>query len=144
MRRQASLADAGPLIALIDEEDPHHQRCVDALNTLTPPLVTTWAVIAEAMYRLHQAAGLPAQRILWSYINDGLLDVAELDTERRQWTQHYMDQYGDRPCDLADASLLALAETLLVRRVFTIDSDFYIYVLSDGSLIEAIPGPRHR
>ena len=144
MRRHATLADAGPLIALLDEDDPHHQRCVDALHTLTPPLITTWPVIAEAMYRLHQAGGIAAQKLLWGYIDDGLLDVAELDTDRRQWTQHYMLQYADRPCDLADASLLALAESLLVGHVFSIDGDFYIYVLSDGSVMEVVPGPRRR
>ena len=64
MRRQASLADSGPLIALIDGDDPHHERRVDALKTLTPPLITTWAVVAEAMYRLHQVAGLTAQHIM--------------------------------------------------------------------------------
>ena len=144
MRRQATLADAGPLIALLDSDDPHHQRCVDALKTLTPPLITTWPVLAEAMYRLHQAGGNAAQQLLWGYINDGLLEVAELDAERRQWMQQYMTDYADRPCDLADASLLALAETLLARRVFTIDGDFYIYALSDGSVMEAAPGPRRK
>jgi uncharacterized protein len=117
---------------------------MEALNILTPPLVTTWPVIAEAMYRLYQAGGSATQQLLWKQINDGLLEIAELDIERRQWAQHYMQQYADRPCDLADASLLALAETLLARQVFTIDGDFYIYVLSDGSVTEAVPGPMRR
>ena len=43
--------------------------------------------------------------------------------------------------DLADASLIAAAETLNLRQVFTIDTDFYIYRLSDGSALEVIPGP---
>ena len=96
------------------------------------------------MYLLRQIGGIAAQQRLWDYINDDLLQVAELDAERRQWMQQYMNDYADRPCDLADASLLSLAETLRIRRVFSIDGDFYIYVLSDGSVMDVIPGPRRR
>lgn len=107
---RASLADTGPLIALFDEDDPNHSRCVEALASLSPPLITTWPVIAEAMYRLQQIGGMKAQRLLWDTIDEGRLLVAELDAARRQWMRHYMERYEDRPCDLADASLLALAE----------------------------------
>ena len=40
--------------------------------------------------------------------------------------------------DLADASLVAVAERLSLRRVFTFDTHFYIYRLSDGSMLEMI------
>ncbi len=141
MTLDPTLADAGPLIALIDEDDPHHVRCEVALQTLTPPLITTWPVIAEAMYRLGQAGGAAAQKLLWGYLHDELLLLAELDAERRQWADHYMTKYADLPCDLADATLLAVAETMQVRRVFTIDKDFFVYVLDDGSTLDAVPGP---
>jgi len=41
--------------------------------------------------------------------------------------------------DLADASLVAVAERLGIKRLFTLDSDFYIYRLADGSALECIP-----
>ncbi|MEM1043147.1 MAG: hypothetical protein AAGI91_11015 [Bacteroidota bacterium] len=41
--------------------------------------------------------------------------------------------------DLADTSLCALAERLDLRRVFTLDSDFLVYRLGDGSAFEVIP-----
>jgi predicted nucleic acid-binding protein len=50
-----------------------------------------------------------------------------------------MAQYRDTPMDLADASLVAVAESLRLRRVFTIDSDFYVYRLADGSALEVLP-----
>ncbi len=40
--------------------------------------------------------------------------------------------------DLADASLIAAAEALSLKRIFTIDSDFYVYRLADGSSLEVI------
>lgn len=50
-----------------------------------------------------------------------------------------MSKYRDRPMDLADASLMAAAEHLGLHRVFSIDSDFRIYQLPDGSALELVP-----
>jgi hypothetical protein len=38
-----------------------------------------------------------------------------------------MKQYADLPMDLADATLVALAERLKIQTIFTIDRDFHIY-----------------
>lgn len=50
-----------------------------------------------------------------------------------------MDKYRDQPMDLADASLVAAVEHLGLRRVFTIDRDFHVYRLADGSALELVP-----
>jgi predicted nucleic acid-binding protein len=50
-----------------------------------------------------------------------------------------MDKYKDKPMDVADASLVAAAEWLGMQRIFTLDSDFYIYRLADSSALECIP-----
>lgn len=49
-----------------------------------------------------------------------------------------MSQYNDTPMDLADASLVAAAESQSLRRVFTFDRDFYVYRLADGSALEVV------
>jgi predicted nucleic acid-binding protein len=50
-----------------------------------------------------------------------------------------METYRDRPMDLADASIVATAEHLGMRRLFALDRDFYIYRLVDGSALELVP-----
>jgi predicted nucleic acid-binding protein len=50
-----------------------------------------------------------------------------------------METYRDRPMDLADASIIATAEHLRMRRLFALDRDFYIYRLIDGSALELVP-----
>lgn len=40
-----------------------------------------------------------------------------------------MEQYADRRMDLADASLVALAEELEEQTIFTLDADFRVYRL---------------
>jgi predicted nucleic acid-binding protein len=49
-----------------------------------------------------------------------------------------MEKYHDTPMDLADASVVAVAESLTLRRVFTLDRDFYISRLADGTALEVI------
>jgi uncharacterized protein len=69
-----TLCDTGPLVALVDHDDPHHARCVTALQSLpAQPLLTTWPCFTEAMYLLWRAGGLPAQDELWGYLADGLV-----------------------------------------------------------------------
>lgn len=50
-----------------------------------------------------------------------------------------MLKYKDRPMDLADSSLVSAAESLQLSRIFTLDSDFYIYQLNDKNPFEVIP-----
>jgi predicted nucleic acid-binding protein len=55
------LCDTEPLLALIDQDDPWHARCVAALRTLPAvPLLTTWPCLVEAMYLLWRAGGWSA------------------------------------------------------------------------------------
>jgi predicted nucleic acid-binding protein len=53
-----------------------------------------------------------------------------------------MTRYADLPMDLADATLVALAEERADRRVFTLDSDFQVYRLHGRKRFEIVPGWR--
>jgi predicted nucleic acid-binding protein len=53
-----TLTDAGPLIALIDADEPDHAACLEALDLVALPLVTTWPAFTEAMYLLGRAGGI--------------------------------------------------------------------------------------
>lgn len=50
-----------------------------------------------------------------------------------------MHKYSDTPMDFADASLVAASETLEQRRVFTMDSHFYVYRQRQGQAFEVVP-----
>jgi hypothetical protein len=50
-----------------------------------------------------------------------------------------MEQYRDRPMDLADASLVATAESLSFQDVFTLDNDFHVYRLRSGTSLRVVP-----
>jgi predicted nucleic acid-binding protein len=101
--------------------------------------VTTWPCFTEAMYLLFQAGGYPAQVELWRWRTAGRLVLHDLTGGEMDRMAALMDKYRDRPMDLADASLVAAVERLGLRRVFTLDSDFHIYRLADGSALDCVP-----
>jgi predicted nucleic acid-binding protein len=126
------LVDAGPLVALVDADDQHHAKCVAALKTLREPLATLWPPFTEAMYLL---ADLPkAQEALWEMLQRGALHLLPLDSADAPRIRELMRKYVNRPMDLADASLLRVAEREGLRKIFTVDRrDFSVYRL-DGRL----------
>ena len=135
-----TLTDTGPLVAIINRNDPNHGKCVIATKSLpAQPLVTTWPCLTEAMYLLFQAGGHTAQAALWRLRKDGKLILLDLTSEEADRAAVLMDKYHDRPMDLADASIVAAAERLGTRQVFTLDNDFRIYRLADGSALELVP-----
>ena len=88
------------------------------------------------MYLLHQAIGYAAQEELWAWVADGLLLLHPTSESEWRRMREMMAQYEDAPMDLADASLVATAEALSLKRVFTFDRHFYAYRLGDGSMME--------
>ncbi|MBW8059460.1 MAG: PIN domain-containing protein [Solirubrobacterales bacterium] len=135
-----TLVDAGPLVALIDAGEPDHQRCVAALGSLRLPLLTTWSAFTETMYLVGRAGGWVAQRALWQLVLNEDLDVATQPAEANERIATLMERYADRPMDLADATLVALAEERDLKRIFTLDADFGIYRLHGRRSFELLPG----
>ena len=136
-----TLTDAGPLVALVDDRQAQNQRCVAALAQIRLPMSTTWPAFAEAMYLLGRIGGWPMQDNLWNLVLDGSLMFHVSSPGEHTRMQALMERYRDRPMDLADASLVAAAETRSVNTIFTIDSDFYIYQLRNGQPFDVRPGP---
>lgn len=134
-----TLTDAGPLIALIDADEQDHEACLQALDELALPLITTWPAFTEAMYLLGRAGGIRGQQALWRLVHTDRLVVADLSPATVVRSAHLMEQYADRPLDLADATLVAYAEEHGHRTIFTLDSDFRVYRLRGRRRFETVP-----
>jgi predicted nucleic acid-binding protein len=134
-----TLTDAGPLIALIDAGEPDHERCRAALEDLPLPMRTTWPAFTEAIYLLGRAAGWRGQESLWRLIERGALVLVALDADRTTRSADLMRRYADHPMDLADATLVALAEAERHTTIFTLDAHFRTYRLDGGLHLRVIP-----
>lgn len=134
-----TLTDAGALVALVDKNQPQSARCRATFATLSLPLITTWPAFTAAMYLVYRVGGWPLQRNLWEYVEEGVLQLhSSSETEQKRMRQ-LMERYCDTPMDLADASLVAAAEALNLTRIFTLDSDFYVYRIKETSVFEVVP-----
>ena len=140
---KGTLTDTGPLFALADPQGQpvENARCDALMASLALPLITVWPCLAEAMYLCGQKGGWFLQKNLRRLLRDGTLHMHTSTEAELDRSLDLMEKYQDRPMDLADASLIALAEARGYQRVFSIDSDFYVYRLSDGSALEVVPGP---
>lgn len=134
-----TLTDAGPLVALIDADEQDHERCKAALDEVTLPMLTTWPAFTEAIYLLGRGGGWPAQDALWRLVRRGDVEIAALAAADLTRAATLMRSYADRPMDLADATLVALAERRGLRRIFTLDRDFHIYRLRNRRHLEIVP-----
>ena len=125
------LADTGPLVALFDPSDGDHARCVACLRTIRQPLRTTIPVLTEAFHLLRPASR--GARAIVQFVAEGGLGIWFLDDKSASRAFALMQQYADAAMDLADASLVAAAEALGVRRIFTLDrNDFSMYRIKRG------------
>ncbi|ETW92952.1 MAG: hypothetical protein ETSY1_41385 [Candidatus Entotheonella factor] len=131
------LVDTGPLVALFDPRDAKHTLCRTILRTLRDRLVTTVPVLTEAFHMLGPASR--GANNLRSFVQRDGLAVWLMDASSIQRAFELMEQYGDHPMDLADASLLVAAETLPAYSIFTIDrQDFATYRVRRGHRLEAL------
>lgn len=136
-----TLIDTGPFVALIDRGEASHRACVEVLDRLRPPFLTTWPVWTEVMY-LAARGGWAAQRLLWELSSALEVVVACPEAGETARIRALMEQYRDLPTSLADASLVALAERTGAQRVFTLDGHFRAYRPRGRRILRLLPETR--
>ena len=125
------LVDTGPIVALLDPADEMHGACMDVLSSIKEPIGTTTPVLTEAFHLL--TPGSIGCNNLARFVNDGGLSIWFLGSDTLSRALELMEEYSDHPMDLADASLVVMAEAERLHKVFTIDRrDFAIYRIKRG------------
>jgi predicted nucleic acid-binding protein len=137
---QVALVDTGPLVAILDRSDAHHQVCREALKQLPAPLLTVWPVLTEAMHLL--AFSWEAQRGLWGLLESGGIALLTLTPDDAPRMRRLMEKYRDLPMDFADAALVRVAERERISSVLTTDQvDFFRYRPDGIGAFEILPEP---
>ena len=112
---QKLLVDTGPLSALFVARDKHHRLAVEFTKSCTAIQFTIWPVVTEACFMLN-ARGKAA---LIAMIDSPALHVEDLEAADLGRLRELVVKYPRM--DLADASLIVLAERLGVVDIVTID-----------------------
>lgn len=119
------LIDAGPLIALFDRSDRYHAKALEFIKEFQGQLWTTWPVVTEVSHMLDFSTKAQAAFLEW--IERGGLRLFALEERHLGRLIELTQKFDDVPMDLADASLVVVAEEKGQQEIATIDSDFYIY-----------------
>lgn len=116
-------------LALANRKDPYHPSAQTLFKQLKEEqFITTWCVITETCYLMQNRMGVDAPTSFIHKISTGSLSVFELKPEHCPRVEELMKQYRDLPMDLADASLVILAEHLGHGRILSVDQrDFNTY-----------------
>jgi uncharacterized protein len=121
-------ADTGFFVALANRTDDDHEIAVAALEGLTEGLVTTWPVITETAHLLATRLGPQALLTFVASARAGAFSLFDLTVAHWPRLEELMRQYAKLPMDLADASLVILAEERRDGRIFSTDRrDFRTY-----------------
>ena len=132
------LVDSGPIVALLDRRDVHHQWVQRELANLHEPLVTCEAVLSEVFFlvsRSRHASGsesTTARRgtsALIALLRDRLISTTADFSYADESTEilRHLERYSNVPMSFADACLVRLCEIDHDAIVFTTDRDFLTY-----------------
>lgn len=122
------IADTGFWVALGDQDDRYHAVARARFRELSEPLICTWPVVAEASHLLLGRVGSRTQRAFLASHTEGVFEIFELGREHFPRLLQLLEKYADLPMDLADASLVLLAEHLGHGRILSTDRrDFQTY-----------------
>ncbi|MDC0934750.1 PIN domain-containing protein [Pirellulales bacterium] len=138
MPGQKILIDTGPLVAILDADDPAHEKCVEAFRSLPAPNYTCWPVLTEACYLLRKFPNAVAA--LLDEVADGDLIALPLEASDVAGIRQTFDTYHDQQVDLADACLVHLANREGIDQVFTLDRrHFLVFQTADGKVLGILP-----
>lgn len=122
------IADTGFLYALANKADSFHQRSLELLSELNEGLITTWPVVTEVSHMLIERMGSLAHIKFVYNVVEGAISIFDLTQASIDRLPILVKKYADLPMDLADASLVLLAEELGHGRIFSTDlRDFKTY-----------------
>ena len=139
--RAHGLIDTGAMVAILDRSDAWHAACVETLSSLRLPLATTVAVLAEFFHMVgDDPRGTTAA---WEFLRSGAVVLAPIEERDLSGLEQLMKRYSDRPMDLADATLVHVAQRDELTTVFTVDhDDFETYRIGKRGRFRVLPGRR--
>ena len=134
----AGLIDTGAILAVVDDRDRWHSACLETLQSVRLPLLTTEAVLTETFH----LTGKNPHNVekTWRFVRSGALTVQPMHDSDLLELHALMAQYADRPMDFADATLVHLAARERLSLILTIDhDDFETYRLPGRKKFTILP-----
>ena len=121
------IVDTGPIVALLDADEAHHEWARTQFAALGPPLLTCEAVLSEASFLL-QRVGVD-QSLPVTLVQRGVLRIERPIASETDALAigRLIRRFRSVPMSFADACLVRLVEGTNNASIMTLDSDFHIY-----------------
>jgi len=116
-----TLVDTSFLFALANPKDGNHFRCLNVARTIQGRLVVAQTVLPEAAYLIDSRLGHHAMRQFVQQMLDPTWNIEALNKADLARAFEILEQYSDSRLDFVDATIIALAERLHIRRILTLD-----------------------
>lgn len=130
------IVDTGPLVALFDRSDRHHQWACEVFAGIKGPLVTCESVVAEVLFLC--ARNRVGTKPMYALLETRALRVAPVLVEAPDAVARLLRRYAPVPMSLADAGVLHLHQTVERSVVLTCDSGFRIYRRRGARAVNAL------
>lgn len=127
------LCDTGVLLTFAVGKREAFERLSKLIGSRKDALLTMDTCVDEASHLSHKWYGWLVQRRILQLVVQHTVQIHPITS--RDWAHilDLMEKYNDLPMDLADATLVVLAERESLSDVLTMDRDFLIYRKRDGS-----------
>jgi len=136
----AILLDTSALYAIVHRDDLHHQQLVERLRSDAPAVVVPQAVLPEICYLIGSRRGAAAEADFVASLLDAgwrLEPTTPGDVGR---AVELMRTYADAAIGFVDAAVVAIAERLGIRQVWTLDRrDFSLIRPKHVEAFEIVP-----
>jgi predicted nucleic acid-binding protein len=132
------LLDTGPFVALLDRSERNHKRCASFFRDFRGRLITTESVLTETVYLL--GPSFFRQKPALDFVMAGGVELVPMRPALLKRCAHLMSKYSDVPMDYADATLVAVGETIGTRDVLTLDRrGFSVYRYASRGAFRIFP-----
>ena len=122
------IADTGYLYALFNQNDPKYFLAQKLLERFEDNiLITTCFVFAELYWLLRKKHFHLISKIYAAAGHEEIFRIVSFETSQLSILKTHSDKYQNRLIDIADASLISLAEKIGHGNILTTDSDFQVY-----------------
>lgn len=134
-----TICDTGPLVAYLNRNDAHHDWAIAIMRQVRPPMLTSEAVLTEAVYFVRED-GMAVEPLFLLLERNALRVEFDLSS---QWPRVRTLMARYEQMDLADASIVAMSELHRRCQVLTIDrKDFTVYRRNDRQVIPFVAPPK--
>ena len=115
------ILDTGPILALLDADDPAHAACVTMVEEIREDLVVPTCVLVEVDYWVHKLLGTETWDVFVEDVAAGAYRMEPLTIEDLRRAAELERRYHELDLGLVDASVITLCERLGKRKVATLD-----------------------